>query len=238
MAEKKRTLVDYGLQVLRELLRDKTQGGAQNVAAAAKVTNLNDLKLDDLRREKIRLEQEERKMLSELRTTEDQKRKLFEEGVRNPSEREQRAVARRIKEIDLQAQSMDRMLQAVSKQMRIINGLIQVKERARVMAESGISSILKDIDLQDLIIYIDKASVDGEFHMDKFDELLRTLEQADAISPQFAEDQDVLDIVKQMQMAREAADSPEAIEARFAEMNRQMEAKSREKELEASEEEI
>jgi hypothetical protein len=127
------------------------------------------------------------------------------------------------------------MLQAISKQMRIINGLIQVKERARVMAESGISGILKDIDLQDLIIYIDRASVDGEFHMDKFDELLRTLEQADAISPQMSEDQDVLDIVRQMQLAREAADSPEVIEARFTEMNRNMEARSREEELETPE---
>ena len=221
MAERKRTLVDYGLQVLRELLKDRSQPGGP-ATPAPKVANLEDLKLDDLRREKIRLEQEERKMLAELRGTEEQKRKLFEEGVRNSSEGEQRAVARRIKEIDLQAQSMDRMLQAVSKQMRIINGLIQVKERARVMAESGISSILKDIDLQDLIIYIDKASVDGEFHMDKFDELLRTLEQADAISPQFSEDQDVLDIVKQMQLAREAADSPEVIQERFAEMNRNL----------------
>ncbi len=237
MAEKKKTLVDYGLQIIRELLKEKPQGDGQT-AASVKPASLDDLKLDDLRREKIRLEQEERKMLSSLREVEAQKRKLFEEGVRNPSEREQRAIARRIKEIDVQAQSMDRMLQANSKQMRIINGLIQVKERSRVMAESGISSILKDIDLQDLLIYIDKASVDGEFHLDKFDELLRTLEQADAISPQMREDDDVLEIVRQMQLAREAADNPEVIEARFSEMNRQMEARQREAEQEMAEEEL
>jgi len=236
MAEKKKSIVDYGIQIIRELLKEKPQAGQGE--ALPKVANLEDLKLDDLRREKIRLEQEERKMLANLREVEAQKRKLFEEGVRNASEREQRAVARRIKELDMQSHNMDRMMQTVSKQMRIINGLIQVKERARLMAESGISSILKDIDLQDLIIYIDKASVDGEFHMDKFDELLRTLEQADAISPQMSEDQDVLDIVKQMQMARETLDSPEAIESHYTEMSRTMEAKARSRELEPEEEEV
>jgi hypothetical protein len=95
MAAKKRTLVDYGLQVLRELLAEKPQDQAQDGGIAPKVANLDDLKLDELRREKIRLEQEERKMLSDLRGIEDQKRKLFEEGVRNPSEREQRARLRK-----------------------------------------------------------------------------------------------------------------------------------------------
>ena len=233
MAEKKRALVDYGLQVLRELLKEKPQGGEVQ-APVKKAVSLEDLKLDELRWEKTRLEQEERKQLAKVRELEAQKRKLFEEGVRNLSEREQRAIARRIKEIDLEAQSMDRILQAVSKQMRIINGLIQVKERSRLMAESGISNLLKDIDLQDLIIYIDKASVDGEFHLEKFDELLRTLEQADAVSPRMGEDQDVLDIVKQMQLARES-DNPEAIDERFAEINRQREVKAKEKELESPE---
>jgi hypothetical protein len=96
--------------------------------------------------------------------------------------------------------------------------------------------MLQGIDLQDLIIYIDKASVDGEFQMDKFNELLRVLEEAEAISPQYREDQDVLDIVSAMQQAREAADSPEALEEKYAEFSRQMESKTREKELESFEE--
>ena len=57
------------------------------------------------------------------------------------------------------------------------------------------SSLLKDIDLQELIVYIDKASVDGEFNQSKFDEMLIKLEQANAISPQMSEDQDVLERV-------------------------------------------
>jgi hypothetical protein len=233
MANITRTLKNYGMQVLRELLGPEPKPEAEEISRKA---NLDDLPLDDLKREKIRLEQEERKMLARLREAENQKRQLFSEGVQKASDREQRVIARRIKELDVEAQNMDRMLQIISKQMRTINGLIQLKERSRLAAESGMGEMLQGIDLQDLIIYIDKASVDGEFQMDKFNELLRALEEAEAISPQYREDQDVLDIVNAMQQAREAADSPEALEEKYAEFSRQMESKTREKELESFEE--
>lgn len=228
MADIKKSLKDYGLQILNELLSGKPP------AKGAKA-GLQDVSLDELRREKIRFDQEERKMLARLREVEEQKRKLFEEGVRNASEREQRVLARRIKEVDVEAGNMDRMLQAISKQMRIINGLIQVKERYRVLAESGISGILKDIDLQDLIIYIDKASVDGEFHLDKFDELLNALEESDSVSPGFKEDQDVTEIMKAMQQAREASDSPEALERQFSEMSKRIKHENKDESLEEDE---
>ena len=214
----KRNLKDYALAIIKDLLF----GSADEKEATIEDATLDDLKLDDLRREKVRLEQEERKMLARLRDVEGKKRQLFEEGVRNPSEREQRVTARRIKELDVRASNMDRMLGAISKQMRILNGLIQVKERTRVMAETGISKLLSDIDLQDLIIYIDKASVDGEFHMNKFDDLLGILEEADTLSPEYREDQDVNEIMQAMQAAREAADSPEALEEKYTEFTRQM----------------
>jgi hypothetical protein len=234
MAEIKRSIKDYALQIVRELLREKPE--AQPIEAAQRV-GLDDLQVDDLRKEKIRLEQRERKMLSRLKEVEKQKRQLFEEGVRNAGNTEQRVIARRIKELDVEAGNMDRMLQIISKQMRTINGLLMIKERARMASESGLTSLLHGIDLQELIIYIDKASVDGEFHMDKFDELLRTLEEADAIRPEIREDQDVLEIMKAMQQAREAMDSPEAIEAQYSEMERQIESRHREQELEDFEQE-
>ncbi len=232
MADIKKSLKDYGLQILNELLSGKPVADAKGAKAS-----LQDLSLDDLRREKIRFDQEERKMLSRLREVEEQKRKLFEEGVRNVSEREQRVIARRIKEVDIEAGNMDRMLATISKQMRIINGLIQVKERSRLMAESGVSNMLKDIDLQDLIIYIDKSSVEGEFHLDKFDELLNALEESDSIAPGFKEDKDVTEIMKAMQQAREAADSPEALDRQFSEMSKRIKHEEKDGSLEEPEEE-
>lgn len=218
MAQKKK-LKDYAIAIVRELISGPAEEEEARVVEGA---SLDDVKLDDLRRERVRLEQEERKMLARLRDVENKKRKLFEDGVKNPSEREQRVIARRIKELDVRANNMDRMLQAISKQMRVINGLTQVKERNRMMAETGLSQLVADIDLGELIHYVDEASVDGEFHMDKFDELLGVLEEADSLSPEYREDQDVLEIVKVMQDAREAADDPEALENKYSEFKKKM----------------
>jgi len=231
MAEKKPTLVDFGLKVLRQLLAEKP--AAAQTAASTRV-KIDEIPLDDLKREKVRLEQEERKLMAQMREMEGEKKKLFSEGVRNSSEREQRVLARRIKELETRADGVDRILQAISKQVRTIGGLIQIKERIRMQNESGLSSVIGAIDLNDLITFVDQASVDGEFQMSKFDELLRAMEQSEAVSPQYSEDEDVLDIVKQMQMAREAADSPEAMEQHFEELNHRHESQNRE----ADEEEI
>jgi len=231
MAEKKPTLVDFGLKILRQLLAEKPD--APQTAAATRV-KIDEIPLDDLKREKVRLEQEERKLMAQMREMESEKKKLFSEGVRNSSEREQRVLARRIKELEARADGVDRILQAISKQVRTIGGLIQIKERIRMQNESGLSSVIGAIDLNDLITFVDQASVDGEFQMSKFDELLRAMEQAEAVSPQYSEDEDVLDIVKQMQMAREAADSPESLDQHFEELNRRHDSQNRE----ADEEEI
>jgi hypothetical protein len=231
MVDLKKSLKDYGMQVLNALLTGKTP--EKNARAS-----LNDLTLDDLRREKVRLDQEERRYLGRVRELEKQKRIFFEEGVRSASEREQKVAARKIKELDVEASSMDRTLDAISKQNRIINGLLQVKERYRFTNESGVSSLLKDLDLQDLIVYIDKASVDGEFQSDKFEELIRALEESDAVVPGLKEDRDVQDIVTQMQKAREALDNPAAMEQQFSEMTERMKKSSQDKTLEAGEEEL
>ncbi len=224
MSDLKSTIKDLGMQVLSNLFKPASGAPAPSVESV-KTKSLKDLHLDDLKREKIRIEQEERKMLERIKGIEDKKRAMFEQGTRDISDRERRVIARKIKDLDVESNNLDRMLQAFSKQMRIITGLTQVKERERVMAGSGMSDMLSDLDLQELIIYIDKASVDGEFQISKLDDLLGALEEADSLAPEMREEQDVLDIVAMMQKAHEAADSPGAIENQFNELTNKLEAK-------------
>jgi len=207
--------------LIKELLKDKAPADV-NQDAAVKKARLEDLSIDDLQREKIRLAQEERKLMTRLKEVEKQKKLLFAEGVQNDSDRERRVIARRIKELDVEANNMDRMLQIISKQTRTLNGLMQLKERARMAAESGLTNLITNLDLEDLIRYIDKASVDGEFNMDKFDHVLGALEEADAVSPEYREDQDVLDLVAAMEETRTRLDHPDALEKGYADMEQRL----------------
>lgn len=230
MADKKPSIldrVDNGVKLLRSLLGEKMDDAAPVVKGKIR---LEDISMDDLQREKVRLDQEQRKMLAQLRDLEGEKKKLFAEGVRNASEREQRMIARRIKEVEQSIEGKDRMMQSLSKQLRTTNGLLMIKERVRMQSESGIASLISQIDLGDLVTYVDKASVDGEFQMNKFDQVLNAMEEAENISPQYSEEQDVLDIVRQMQMAREAGDDPQVIEQHYEELNQRTKKTEQEEE--------
>jgi hypothetical protein len=227
MATRKRTLVDWGWSLIKELLKDKAPTDV-NQDAAVKKARLEDLSIDDLQREKIRLAQEERKLIARLKEVEKQKKQLFAEGVQNDSDRERRVIARRIKELDVEANNMDRMLQIISKQMRTLNGLMQLKERARMASESGLTNLITNLDLEELIRYIDKASVDGEFNMDKFNQVLEALEEAEAVSPEYREDQDVLDLVAAMEETRTRLDHPDALEKGYNEVEQRLSKRSAE----------
>ena len=80
--------------------------------------------------------------------------------------------------------------------------------------------VLAQIDMGELLRYIDTASADGEFHMDKFDEILRGLEGAEMVAPEFREDKDVMEIFNAIQQVSETMDSPEALDKKYEEFSK------------------
>ena len=227
-------ILDAGLTFLRDVLSRAVSPAPAPAASpvptptGAQKPGLEDIKLDELTREKVRLVQEQRKKLEDARTLELDKNRLFEEGKRNSSEREQIVLAYRIKELDEQIKNTDLNLKTISKQMRILNGLIQIKENVRLNKESAVGTFVSNIDLEELTSYVESASVDGEFQMGKFDKILGDIEKSKALTPQESEDEDVLKIVKQMQMAHEAEDDSTTMNQQNAEFNKKTVAKSKE----------
>ena len=205
---KKHSVMDMGLSFLRQIIG--TGEKAPEVQPEAKKVKLEDIGLDDLNRERIRLENEERKKIDELSDIENQKRKLFEAGVKNTSVHEQKAIARRMLDLEGRAKNLDSMLSAISKQMRIVSGLIQIKERTQLMSQMGLSGVLQNIDLQNLVGYINESSVDGKFNVEKFDNILRALGQADSLVPQMDEEPGVDKLVALMQKAHDAGEVQDA----------------------------
>ena len=174
---------------------------------------LGDISLDDLKREKIRLEQEEKKYTHRVDAIEEEKKALFMAGKDETSQRKQLILARKIKEKDAEAKNIEKNLQFFSRQLRIINGFMQLKENQRILEQSGISAIISNVDLQELQIYVDQATIDGVFHMDKFSEILNTLEESERLVGPVAEEKDILAIVEAMQEARASEElDPEAVE--------------------------
>lgn len=181
--------------------------------------SLSDLKMDDLLREKSRLGQIEHELVKRVEDLEGKKKALFMQGKDETSDRQLVVLARQIKELDVQARNIDKSLQVVAQQQRSISGFIQLKENEKLLAQSGLSSMLQKVDLQTLQTYVHRASVDGEFSMDKLRQMVGTLESSDTEPGAAEAESEVAEIVRQMQIAKVNESDPAAVESAFSETN-------------------
>ncbi len=166
--------------------------------------SIDKVSMDELRREKIRLTQEESRMTSQMEKLERQKQELFAKGKDEPAQRQQMIIARKIKELDVQAKNSDKMLRMISSQVRALNGFVQLKENQRFLKERGVSSLIGKIDLPRLQHLVEDASVEGQLQMDKLANMVTTLEESERLVGVGAEDSDTLAIVSAMQEAKAA----------------------------------
>jgi len=171
---------------------------------------IDDLSREDLKGEQIRLEHEEKKVLDRIAKLEREKTQLFAQGKDETSVRQQRILARRIKDADQQIKNLDRTLAFFSQQRRVVTGFLHLKENQALLHEAGVSSAIATIDLQTLQSYITQASVDGEFQMEKFTDIVRSLEETPTLlGEEFEEDEDITAIMQAMQEARVAEEEGE-----------------------------
>jgi len=173
----------------------------------AKKKSIDKVTTDELRREKVKLDQEERLLIQKVEELDRKKQELFVKGKDEPSQRQQFIIARKIKELDAQAQNLDRTLQLFSKQIRVINGLIQVKENQKVLHKMGVSGLLNKMDLEQLQSYVENATVDGQFYLEKFTGLLKGMEEQEGVLGGVEREADVEEIVKAMQRAKSVEES-------------------------------
>jgi hypothetical protein len=181
---------------------------------------LDDIQDEDLKREKIRLDREEDRMVRQVEQLEAQKKQLFMKGKDETSERQRMIIARKIKELDVQARNTDRQMQFIARQLRVVNGFIQLKDNQRTLREAGLMQILGKMDLEQLQAFVERASIDGVFQMDKFQSILETIEDGQHLTGETREDPDVLEIMRLMQQAKEAETSPEAVEQSYQQASR------------------
>lgn len=170
----------------------------------AKKKSLDKIDYDDLRRERIRMEQIEQRINKEIDEIEKRKQGLFAKGKDEASQRQQIALARKIKELDVGVRAKDRQLAMISKQLRILSGLTTLKENEKMSKELGVSSIISTMDIEELQGYVEKATIEGQFQMERFAHILKTMEGSDLGEIGEGEEADTLAIVAAMQEAKDA----------------------------------
>ena len=165
------------------------------------------LGIDELKHEKIRLEQMERRLSREVDQIEARKGDLFIKGKDETSSRGRLALARKIKELDSNARAKEQQLAFFHKHLRIVDGLLQIKENMALLKQLKVGSVISQMSVDELTAYVEKATVQGQFEMEKFTSLLGSLEGAMDAAEEVEQDTDLADIVAAMEEARAAEDA-------------------------------
>jgi len=172
--------------------------------------SIDKVSLDDLRREKIRLDREEARFVGRSEQIEKQKEQLFQQLVNEPSQVRQTILARKIKERDEEGKGHLRLSRYLGHQLRIVNGLIAIKEEARMMTKEAVG-LLSRIPFEELVSYVENVTTNSEFERSRIKDLLKTLEEGQSLatSPLAEEDEDVRKIVAIAQEIRSQAEAGE-----------------------------
>jgi len=179
---------------------------------------IGDVTIDELMREKVGMDQEERRLVEKVEQLERDKAELFARGRAETSDLQKRRLAEKIKAIDGQARHGGQSLQFITKQQRILNGFLQIKESERLLRVSGLSSLIADMDLGTLRDYVEQASSEGVFQLDKFETILGTLDEGERALTDQGEDEDIASILRAFDEGKlEQTESPPLVEPPAAE---------------------
>lgn len=161
---------------------------------------LDDIPLEELRREQVRLEQQEKKLVKEIDDLENKKKALFAEGkAADGSTHRQRSIAQRIVSVDREVKMTDRKLRTISKQLQAVNNFVYLKQSKRELEQSGLFGMINQMDLEDLDAWIEKASIDGELNVSKLEDMLQRVSSNMGLASEIEEDPEIAQIMAMFQ---------------------------------------
>lgn len=175
-----------------------------------KLQTLRDVDSEELRRERIKIEQLESRFTQEIEQLEVKKEAFFQKGVQCGSDRQKLQFARKVKELDRQIRSRDNQLNLIARNLQAVIGLAQVKENDSLLKSLGVDGLLARMNLMEIQSFVEQATVDGQFAMERFTTLLGALDDAESACGVDAHDADTQAIVAAMNVAAEVGTSEAA----------------------------
>ncbi len=139
---------------------------------------IDQISSDELKRERIALEQTQRRVQREIDNLEARKHELFLKGKDAASSRERVELAQQIWDLESAIREKAKDLDLVHKNLRIVTGLLQLKERMDLIRRLKVGSLISRLSVEDLATYVDQAIIGERFEMEKFTALLEALQGA------------------------------------------------------------
>ena len=172
---------------------------------------LEKVPLEDLNRDRIVLQQEQRKLDRRIDKAEKEKQTAFQTGLKVDSVHRQRALAMKMKDLDMLVKNTQRQYEITSHRLRIVDGLIMTKEM--INPESSAEySVINQISLPELTHFVEKATADGALQQDRLRDLVDGMQDGfESMDGGGYRDEDVENIMAVMQRARDSAQFGDAV---------------------------
>lgn len=179
---------------------------------------IKDIAPDELSTEKIKLSEEEKRIVSKIERLEEQKAKLFKEGVAEPSKRRKGITARKIKELDESVKEFDRDHRDISKNIRTVDRVKRVREREDRLKEKGLWSTIARMTPVELEKYLIGVTVARASEEARRDEILVVLEEGAESYEGLEEEEDIKKIIEKMEEAGETGE----VEEKYEELDKEV----------------
>jgi hypothetical protein len=162
---------------------------------------LDQFSVDELRSARVRMEFNRDKLLKEIKSLENQKADIFQQGSDTPDMRNRRIAAQRIKGTEEQIRQLDQQLDFYEKQLQVVSRLEFLKRNRDQMVEMGIDKLLGSMDTGELRKYVEEVSLNGAVSMERLDELSGMLGEALNAGLAGKEDPEIARLMYEMERA-------------------------------------
>ncbi|MEB3846702.1 MAG: hypothetical protein GSR74_01850, partial [Desulfurococcales archaeon] len=135
---------------------------------------IDKVKVEELERELVRLDNQIRLLIKEIQRLEKKKKELFQEGI-GKSDVEKLLLAEKIKDVDTEVKMKLREYNKLMKQRRALSNLIRLKKWEARLKEKGIWEKIKSVEPDKLMEALSKVQFEDqafEQNIDKINEIL------------------------------------------------------------------
>lgn len=132
---------------------------------------LEDLTLEDIKKEKRRLDIREGKALKKLEKLESRKEEVFRKGARVSSDLRRRQLARKYRQTEKKLDLVERKLNRISKQLVTLSAMGLALERREHLKE-GLMGLVSDISEEEIREMLEDDRISYDMYMERLDDML------------------------------------------------------------------
>lgn len=141
--------------------------------------NLQQVDLADLRKERITLDNEERRLQKQNASVQQQRLRVLQEyhtAREQGADHQAKIIARQLKNIDDQLRGFDLRHDTLNKQQRMVNGLMVLKENESFITRIAGNSRLNQMNLVELQNWVEQATEKGDLTTERLEQMIGTMD--------------------------------------------------------------